>query len=71
MYLFGNFIGLESNLIINAETKETEILKFLKENPKLKAYITDEKKVIAQYKLMGIELPKVEIKTKKSGSKKR
>ena len=71
MYLFGSYIGSKSNLIIEAKTKKIEIEKFLKENPKLKSYITDEKRVAAQYKLMGIELPKVEIKTKKSGSKKR
>ena len=53
------------------KTKKTEIEKFLKENPELKSYITNKEKVIAQYKLMGLKLPKVEIKTKKSGSKKR
>ena len=71
MYLFGNYEGSKSKLIIDVKTKKTEIEKFLKENPELKSYITNEKKVIAQYKLMGLELPKVEIKTKKSGSKKR
>lgn len=71
MYLFGSYIGSKSNLIIEAKTKKIEIEKFLKDNPKLKSYITDGKRVAAQYKLMGIELPKVEIKTNKSGSKKR
>jgi len=71
MYLFGNYEGSKSKLIIDAKTKKTEIEKFLKDNPELKSYITNKEKVIAQYKLMGLELPKVEIKTKKSGSKKR
>ena len=71
MYLLGNYKGLKSNLIIDAKTKKTEIERFLKDNPELKSYITNEEKVIEQYKLMGLELPKVETKTKKSGSKKR
>jgi len=71
MYLFGNYRGSKSDLIIDAKTKKTEIVKFLKDNPELKSRITNEEKVIAQYKLMGLELPKVETKTKKSGSKKR
>lgn len=71
MYLFGNYKGSKSNLIIDAKTKKTEIEKFLKDNPELKPYITNKDRVIAQYKLMGLELPKVETKAKKSGSKKR
>ena len=70
MYLFGTFIGSKYKITIDAQTKKAEVESFLKDHPEMKAHITNEEKVKAQYKLMGIEYSKPVTKAKKNGSKK-
>ena len=71
MYLFGTFNGSKSKLTIDATTKTADVEAFLKDQPELKDVITNQEKVIAQYKLMGIEYVKPVLKAKSNGSKKR
>jgi len=75
MYLFGNYNGSKYNFIIDATTKKSEVLTFLKDNPEFQNRITNEVRVKAQYLLMGIdyikEVIEAPIKAKKNGSKKR
>ena len=62
MYLFGNYKGSKSSLIIDAKTKEEEIEKFLVDNPELNHRITDLERVKSQYKSMGLDMPKPKAK---------
>lgn len=77
MYLFGNYIGSKSSLIIDAKTNKKDVESFLVKNPELKHRITDLDRVKAQYKSMGLEMPKLEVpaavktKSKKNGAKKK
>ncbi len=71
MSLFGTFNGSKSKLTIDATTKTASVEAFVKDHPELKETITNKEKVVAQYKLMGLEYVKPALKAKSNGSKKR
>lgn len=59
MYLQGTFIGKTSKIVINKETKESDVKKFLKDNKEMEGIITNTAKIAEQYFLMyGKEMPK-------------
>lgn len=51
-YLFGNFVGKKGSLIINADSKKSNVEAFLKSNPELKEMITNEDSISEQRKLI-------------------
>lgn len=57
MYLLGTFIGSNGKITITKDSKKAEVEAFLKANPTLKNRIADKKRIAAQCKLMGIEVP--------------
>lgn len=62
MYLYGTFIGKASKIVINGNSNREVVESFLSSNPELASIITNEDSIKAQYKLMGLEFKKVEVK---------
>ena len=52
-YLYGTFGGSKGSLTINAKTKQAEIEKYLKANPKMEALLTDSNRIAEQRALMA------------------